>query len=96
MSDLSEPESCDEYGGIWDDAQTALRWSPILPLLKNLEKTSDLIGRAKAIKELAAFAIKTGFHTDPYSRRGFLIYCKFIELIEKDKQWREIVSDLLK
>lgn len=93
MTDAAGPDS---YGGAWDDIQTALKWKPILPLLENLEKSSDLIGRAKAIKELAAFAIKTGLHTDPYGRRGFLIYCKFIELIENDKQWREIVSDLLK
>jgi hypothetical protein len=96
MSDLSEPESYDEYGGIWDDVQTALKWKPILPLVKALEDAQGTVAKAEAARELSAFAIKNALNTDPYRHRVFLIYCKFVELIREDKQWLAIVEGMLK
>lgn len=86
----------DSYGGVWDDIQTALKWKPILPLLQNLETSGGLVGKAEAIKEVAAFAVRVGLKEDPYRHRVFLIYCKFIELLRRDEQWRRIVEDILK
>lgn len=96
MSDLSEQESYDEYGGIWDDVQTALKWKPILPLVKALEDAQGTVAKAEAARELSAFAIKNALNTDPYKHRAFLIYCKFVELIKEDPQWLAIVEGILK
>lgn len=97
MTDAAEPDAYDtEYGGIWDDVQTALKWKPILPLVKALEDASGTVGKAEAAKELAAFAIKNALNTNPYKHRAFLIYCKFIELIKKDPEWLAIVEGVLK
>lgn len=96
MSDLSDPDSCDEYGNLWDDVQTALKWKPILPLVKALEDAQGTVGKAEAARDLGAFAIKNALNTDPYKHRAFLIYCKFVELIREDKQWLAIVEGILK
>ena len=96
MSDLSEPESYDECGGVWDDVQTALKWKPILPLVKALEDAQGTVAKADAARDLGAFAIKNALNTDPYKHRVFLIYCKFVELIRSDPEWRAIVEDILK
>lgn len=96
MSDLAEPESYDEYGGVWDDVQTALKWKPILPLVKALEDAQGTVAKAEAARELGAFAIQNALNTDPYKHRAFLIYCKFVELIRSDPEWRAIVEDILK
>jgi hypothetical protein len=94
--DKSEPDAYDEYGGIWDDVQTALKWKPILPLVKALEDAQGTVDKAEAARELSAFAIKNALGTDPYKHRAFLIYCKFVELIKEDPQWRAIVEGILK
>lgn len=86
----------EEFGGVWDDLQTALKWKPILPLLHNLEQASGTVGKAEAIRPLVAFAIKTAINTDPYHHRAFLIYCKFVELIKHDPEWLAIVEGVLK
>ena len=96
MSDLTEQESYDEYGGIWDDVQTALKWKPILPLVKALEDAQGTVGKAEAARDLGAFAIKNALNTDPYRHRFFLVFCKFVELIKSDPEWRAIVEDILK
>jgi len=96
MSDRELPPQVTEIGGIWDDVQEALKWKPILPLLKKLENSRGTIDKAEAIRELAAFAIKTGLNTDPYNHRAFLIYAKFIDLMKKDHQWQLIIEGILK
>ena len=85
-----------EVEGVWDDVQTALKWKPILPLLKAMEESNGTVAKAEAIRDLAAFAIKTGLNTDPYGHRAFLVYAKFVDLMKKDHQWQLIVEDILK
>lgn len=85
-----------EVGGVWDDVSTALKWKPILPLLKSMEEANGTVAKAEAIRDLAAFAIKTGLKTDPYNHRAFLVYAKFVDLMKKDHQWQLIVEGILK
>jgi hypothetical protein len=93
---MTEQESYDEYGGIWDDVQTALKWKPILPLVKALEDAQGTVAKAEAARELGAFAIKNALNTDPFRNRAFLIYCKSVELIKEDPQWLAIVEGILR
>lgn len=93
MSDLSEPES---YGGIWDDIQTAKKWRPILPMLDALENAKGSVERLQAIHEVLAFCIKIGLKEDPYSKRSFLVFGKFIELIDTDEEWLAIFEGVVK
>lgn len=90
---MSEPE---EYGGIWNDIQTAKKWRPILPMLDALEQSEGSVERLQAIHEIAAFAVKTGLNSDPYTNRSFLIFGKFIELIDTDDEWRAIFESVIK
>lgn len=92
MSDLSEPES---YEGIWNDIKTAQKWRPILPMLDALENAVGTVERLEAIQEILAFCIKTGLHEDPYTKRSFLIFGKFVELIEDDPEWRTIFEGVI-
>lgn len=94
--DKAEPDAYYEYGNLWDDVQTALKWKPILPLVKALEDAQGTVDKAEAARELGAFAIKNALNTDPYKHRVFLIYCKFVELIRSDPEWRAIVEDILR
>ena len=93
MSDLSEPES---YGGIWSDIKTAQKWRPILPMLDALEEAKGSVERLQAVHEILAFCIKTGLKEDPYSKRSFLVFGKFIELLDNDDEWRSIFEDVVK
>ena len=93
MSDLSEPEA---YGGVIDDLKTARQWAPILPLLKEFEDAQGTVDNLKAIEEIAAFCIVAGLNEKPYRNRAFLIFGKFIELVEKDPEWRAIFEDIIK
>lgn len=86
----------EEFGGIIDDVQTALRWKPILPLLQNLESQKDTVKRLEAIRDVAHFAIKTAFKVDPYSRRGFLILALLCDLAKTDGRVRGVIEDLCK
>lgn len=97
MTDPAEPDAYDaEYGNLWDDVQTALKWKPILPLVKALEDADGTIQKAEAAEKLAAFAIKTALNTHPYKHRSFLIYCKLVELIKRDPEWLAIVEGILR
>ena len=93
MRDLSEPEA---YGGVIDDLRTAKKWAPILTLLKEFEDAQGTVDNLKAIEEIAAFCIVAGLNEKPYRNRAFLIFGKFIELIEKDPEWRAIFEDIIK
>ena len=93
MSDLSEPET---YGGVLDDLKTARQWAPILPLLKEFEDANGTVDNLKAIEEVAAFCITVGLNEKPYRNRAFLIFAKFIELIEKDPEWKAIFEGMIK
>jgi hypothetical protein len=93
MPDHAEPEG---YGGIWDDVQTGLKWKPILPMLQALESSKGTVDKMRALRNVAAFAIKTGLKVDPYSRRGFLIFSKYVDLCDRDPEWLAITEDILK
>lgn len=86
----------DKYGGVIDDLRTAKKWSHILPLLRQFEDAQGTVDNLKAIEEIAAFCISTGLNEKPYRNRAFLIFGKFIELIEKDPEWRAIFEDIIK
>lgn len=84
-----------EFEGIWDDVQEALKWKPVLPKLKAFEDAKGTADKAHALQDLAAFAIQTGTGQDPYKNRSFLAFAKFVSLIKNDWQVRHIVEDAL-
>lgn len=86
----------EEFGGIWSDIQTAKKWRPILPMLDALEEAKGSVERLQAVHEILAFCIKTGLKEDPYTKRSFLIFGKFVELIEDDPEWRTIFEGVIK
>ena len=85
----------EEYGGLWDDIATARKWRPILPMLDALENAIGTVERLEAIQEILAFCIRTGLKEDPYTKRSFLIFGKFVELMEDDPEWRTIFEGVM-
>lgn len=87
--------SGEEYGGLIDDVKTAAHWLPILKLVKKLEDSKSIVEQSKAAQEIAAFAIQTALHKDPYKVRAFLLFVLACETIETDKRWRKVVEGML-
>ena len=85
----------EEFGGWWDDVQTAREWLPILAMLKAIKDEADLVAKLERIRDAAAFAVKTTTGADPYKRRGFLIFAKAVDTIKHDPAWRSIVLEML-
>jgi len=69
---------------LWDDIQEALKWKPVVPLLKAAREASDEKARLVALRDVGAFVIKTLTDKDPYTSRPFAIFCTFVELAQTD------------
>jgi hypothetical protein len=85
----------DEYGGLWDDAQEAYRWKPILGLLKVARETKGTAARLVAWQAVAAFAIRTGLNKDPYSLKAFNAYALLVELAHTDPRVVAVIERVL-
>ena len=87
MSDKSE--------GWIDDFQEAVKWKPVLPLLKKARETTDTAAKLIAIRDVAAFVLKTLTNKDPYQGPAFVTFALVIDLAQTDKRILDTIKRLL-
>lgn len=85
-----------EAESLWTDVEEALKWKPILPLLRAAREAQDIVSKMEAIERVAAFVIRTMFQADPYQHRAFMLYCLVSDLVRKDPRVRAVVEDFVK
>ena len=66
----------------------------MIGLLSALEDAKTTSTRMIAVRNLAAFFIRTAFGVDPYSRRAFWTYAMLVDLAQKDIRVRKLVEDV--
>jgi len=88
------PETLMEYGGMWDDLKTAMKWRPILPLLQTLENSKGTVAKAHAIRNIAAFILQTGFNRMPDKAPLFAVFDLAVRTLAADPEWQTIVANL--
>ena len=87
MSDKSE--------GWVDDFTEAVKWKPILPLLKKARETTDTAAKLIAIRDVAAFVLKTLTNKDPYQGPAFVTFALVVDLAQTDKRILDTIKRLL-
>ena len=87
MSDKSE--------GWVDDFTEAVKWKPILPLLKKARETTDTAAKMIAIRDVAAFVLKTLTNKDPYQGPAFVTFALAVDLAQTDKRILDTIKRLL-
>jgi hypothetical protein len=85
----------DKAEGWIDDFQEAVKWKPILPLLKKARETTDTAAKLVAIRELAAFFIKTLYNKDPYQGPAFITFALLVDLAQNDRRVLDTINRLL-
>jgi hypothetical protein len=78
-----------------DDFQEAVKWKPILPLLRKARETTDPADKLVAIREVAAFFLKTMYNKDPYQGPAFITFALLVELAQTDKRVLDTIKRLL-
>ena len=89
------PETLMDFGGMWDDLQTAMKWRPILPLLQTLENSKGTVAKAYAIRNIVAFILKTGLNRMPAEAPLFAVFDKAVRTLAADPEWQTIVANLI-
>ena len=84
-----------EYGGIWDDAQEALRWRPVLPLVKAVREAKETPEKLTAIRNVAAFVVRNLTGKYPYTSPAFVAFALVVDLTHTDPRVRAEVERLL-
>lgn len=81
---------------VWDDLQEALRWKPLLPLLKQAREADSPRAKLRAIREAAAFILRQLWEgRDPYSSPAFSTFSLLVAKAEEDPQVMVAVERLL-
>lgn len=86
----------DKVEGWLDDIEEAIKWRPLLPLLRAAREEKDTVAKMQAIERAAAFVVRTMFQTDPYQHRIFAVYSLIADLARKDPRVRTVIEDLVK
>jgi hypothetical protein len=73
-----------EIGGLWDDATEAIKWRPILGLLKVAREARGTADRLVAWQAVAAFAIRTGMGKEPSTLPAFAAFALLVEIAHAD------------
>jgi len=81
--------------GLLSNASVAVKWLPILPLLKNLESVNGTADKALAIQKIAEFCIKTGLNVEPDQNKIFRFFEKTVSLLNNDPEYCKIVEELI-
>lgn len=85
-----------EEGAVIDDLAEALRWRPILPLLKQAREEEEPGRKLRAIREAAAFILRQIWPGhDPYSSPAFSTFALLVAKAEEDPQVMAAVARLL-
>ena len=82
-----------EVGGLWDDAEEALRWRPALPLVKRVREAKG-VERADAIRDLALFALRNA-GLEPWESRAFRLFSLVVDLARKDERVLAALNDIV-
>jgi hypothetical protein len=78
-----------------DDFSEAVKWKPILPLLKRARETTDTAAKLVAIRDVVAFVLKTLFNKDPYQGPAFVTFALVVDLAQTDKRILDTIKRLL-
>lgn len=79
-----------------DDIEEAIKWRPLMPLLRAAREEKDTAAKMEAIERAAAFVVRTLFQTDPYRHRVFMVYSLVADLARKDPRVRSVIEDMVK
>ena len=79
---------------LWDDAQEAYRWRPLMPLLKKARETPPSPEKLAASRDAAAFVLRTLTGRDPYKMPGFATFALVVELAQTDPRVQATVERL--
>lgn len=85
----------DDIGGLWDDIEEGLKWKPILPLLRRAREATTDASRLVAIRDVAAFALKTLTNADPYTSPAFATFALVVELAQTDPRVLASITRLM-
>jgi hypothetical protein len=84
-----------EFGGVWDDIAEAVKWKPILPLLKAAREAPAGPAKLVAVRDVVAFFLRTAQGGDPYQRPAFRAFALFVELANTDPRVRQLADQLM-
>ena len=84
-----------ETESLWDDLKEAATWKPILPLLKAAREAPDGPAKLAAIRDAAAFALRTLTGKDPYHGPAFATFALVVELAQTDPRVAKTIARLL-
>jgi hypothetical protein len=85
----------DKAEGWVDDFTEAVKWKPILPLLKKARETTDTAAKLVAIRDVAAFVLKTLTNKDPYHGSAFVTFALLVDIAQTDKRVLDTIKRLL-
>lgn len=83
-----------ERQGLIREAAIALKWRPILSLIKQYEDASDTIQKAESAKKIFAFIIVTAFEQNPEHNKLYRLLSKILEFAKSDPDNLELLKDL--
>lgn len=81
--------------GVWDDVQEAIRWKPVLPLLRATREAKATPEKMAAIRDLAAFVLRQLTDKDPYTSPAFTTFALVVELTKTDDRVRATIERIL-
>lgn len=84
----------DTYGGFIDEAQEAIRWRPILNLLREAREAPPGVAKLAAIRNVAEFALRTLGPHDPQTLPAFRVFSLVVELAQTDPRVSALVESL--
>jgi hypothetical protein len=80
---------------LWDDIQEGIKWKPILPLLKAAREAPDGPAKLVAIRDVAAFVLRTLTGKDPYHGPAFATFALVVELAQTDPRVAKSIARML-
>lgn len=83
-----------EFGGVWDEIAEAVKWKPILALLKAAREAPAGPAKLAATRDVVAFFLQTVYGADPYQRPGFRAFALFVDLARTDPRVAKLLADL--
>lgn len=83
-----------EKQGIIREATIALKWRPILSLIKEYEDAPDTIQKAESARKIYAFIVATALEQNPEHNRLYRLFSKLLEFVKSDPDNLELVKEL--
>lgn len=80
---------------VWDDISEAVKWKPILPLLKAARDAAPGPAKLAAIRDVVEFFLHTTTGAEPKAMPGFQAFNLFVEVSQSDPRVGQAVSRLM-